>query len=292
MSEARQSKHPVYALTRPESRPAPVVFSSPHSGRDYPTELLLRTHLDRRTLRSSEDAFVDELFSAAPAHGAHLIAAQLPRAWVDLNRSASELDPALVSGAPRAPRSPRINAGLGVIPRVVSEARVIMHGKIALNEAMRRIERHHRPYHDALDGLLREARAHWGHAILFDCHSMPHDALAGAPRVNGFAPEIVLGDRFGASCDRSVMEQAAEAFTKAGFRVARNAPFAGGYITQTYGRPMRGIHALQIEIDRRLYMDERRIEKSRKFNATAARLSKVVAALCNVRPDSVALAAE
>ena len=292
MDRNRHSKHPVYALTRPESRPAPIVFSSPHSGRDYPTELLLRTHLDRRTLRSSEDAFVDELFATAPDYGAHLIAAHLPRAWVDLNRSASELDPALVSGAPRAPRSPRINAGLGVIPRVVSEARVIMHGKIALTEAVRRIERYHRPYHDALDALLREARAQWGHAVLFDCHSMPHDALAGAPRVNGFAPDIVLGDRFGAACDRSVMEQAAAAFTDAGFRVARNAPFAGGYITQTYGRPMRGIHALQIEIDRRLYMDERRIERSRKFRAVAERLDSVIAQLCRVQPDSVSLAAE
>ena len=282
----------VYALTLPQRRSSVAVFSSPHSGRDYPRALLERSHLDALTLRSSEDAFVEQLFAAAPGCGAPLIAARYPRAWIDLNRSADELDPALVAGAPKAPRSPRINAGLGVIPRVVSESRAIHHGKISLSEAERRIAACYRPYHAKLRELLDQAHRPAGMAILFDCHSMPHDALSGAPRIRGSRPEIVLGDRFGASCDRWVMDAALDIFTGAGFRVARNSPFAGGYITQAYGRPSRRYHAIQVEIDRSIYMDERRIEKRADFAVVQRQISDIIRKLCQLGTDSLSVAAE
>jgi len=282
----------VFALTRPDEQTSSAVFSSPHSGSDYPEEMLERTNLRVEALRSSEDAFIDQLVNAAPAHGAPLIAARMPRAWLDLNRAEDELDPALISGAPKVNRSPRINAGLGVIPRVVSDSRIIMDGKMTLSEARARVEAYHRPYHNTLSSLLTETRDRFGHAILFDCHSMPHDALAGSTMVNGARPEIVLGDRFGASCERWVMDAAMELFCDAGFRVVRNAPFAGGYITQTYGRPSRGIHALQIEIDRSLYMDEATIAKSIRFPAFQRKMNEIVRKLARIGHEQLTIAAE
>jgi len=243
-------------------------------------------------LRSSEDAFIDELVASAPSHGAPLIAAKMPRAWLDLNRAEDELDPALIAGAPKANRSPRINAGLGVIPRVVSDSRIIMSGKMTMREAQARVEAYHRPYHDTLLELLTQTRDLFGHAILFDCHSMPHDALAGSTMVNGARPEIVLGDRFGASCERWVMDAAMDLFGEAGFRVVRNAPFAGGYITQTYGRPSKGIHALQIEIDRSLYMDEATVTKSLRFSSFQRQINEIVRKLARIGRDQLSIAAE
>lgn len=282
----------VFDLHRPRGAAGAAVFSSPHSGADYPAALLARSHLPMRALRSSEDAFVEQLFGSAPEFGAPLLAARVPRAWLDLNRAADELDPALVSGAPKAPRSPRINAGLGVIPRVVSDSRLIMHGKISLAEAQARIDSCHRPYHAALGRLMSEARELHGCAILFDCHSMPHEALSGAPLVNGALPQIVLGDRFGAACDRWITDAAIDLFSAAGFRVARNAPFAGGFITQHYGRPARGFHSLQIEIDRSLYMDERRIARKARFLTVQRQIREIVRDLCDLGKSSLPIAAE
>ena len=281
-----------YHLVEPELRTSAVVFSSPHSGRHYPKDLLDRTHLSLTALRSSEDAFVDELFASAADAGAPLISAEIPRAYVDLNRSADDLDAALIAGITKGSKSPRISAGLGVVPRVVADSQVIMHGKITLSEASERIRRFHAPYHGRLRALLREARTMHGLAILIDCHSMPHDALIGSPLVNGVRPEIVLGDRFGASCDRWITDAAIDIFTSAGFRVARNAPFAGGYITQSYGQPSRGIHSLQIEIDRALYMDEARIAKRQRFNAFQQQFAEIVALLAGIGKDRSAIAAE
>ena len=281
-----------YYLSEPHRFSTAAVFSSPHSGAEYPSDLVKRSHLTPKQLRSSEDAFVDQLFGAAPGCGAPLISARYPRAWIDLNRAPDEIDPALVAGAPRAPRSPRINAGLGVIPRVVSESRVIMHGKIAMSEAERRITACYHPYHMRLRALLDRAHAMAGMAVLFDCHSMPHDALLGAPRVRGATPEIVLGDRFGASCDRWLIDAALELFVSAGFRVARNTPFAGGYITQAYGRPSRGFHAIQIEIDRSIYMIEGEIEKRPDFANVQRQISDIVRKLCQIGAMPVSVAAE
>ena len=282
----------VYSLTMPEARTSCAVFNSPHSGSSYPPEFLRRTRLDRLQMRSSEDAFVDELFGGAPRQGAPLLAARTPRAWVDFNRACDDLDPALIAGASRRFVNPRIAAGLGVIPRVVAEGRPIMDGKMTLSEARTRLDTCWRPYHRALQDLLRAQRTRFGVAILFDCHSMPHDALSTAPVVWGRRPDIVLGDRFGAACGRWLMDAAADMFASSGFAVARNAPFAGGYITQAYGRPRQGYHALQIEIDRSLYMDELAIEKRADFDEVRTRLARVVSDLATVGPDSLPVAAE
>jgi N-formylglutamate amidohydrolase len=282
----------VYALAMPDELRSCAVFSSPHSGADYPAALLEASLLTPLQLRSSEDAFVDELFGAAPAHGAPLIAARVPRACIDLNRAPDDLDPALIAGTSRRFLNARIAAGLGVIPRVVGEGRPIMHGKLTLAEAQRRIADCWHPYHGKLRELVAAARSAFGAAILFDCHSMPHDALNAAPLVRGRRPEVVLGDRFGVACDRTVVDAAAEAFADAGFAVARNAPFAGGYITQTYGRPQQGVHALQIEIDRSLYMDEVRVERRPDFHEVASLLDRVVTGLAALGPRPLPMAAE
>lgn len=292
MSQSVSPSQLPYKLSMPSEPVSAVVFSSPHSGRTYPDSLLARTHLSLLALRSSEDAFVDELFDAAPSCGAPLISARFPRAFVDLNRSADDLDPALIAGVSGKTRSPRINAGLGVIPRVVSDSRSIIHGKLSLQEAHGRIAQIHAPYHKTLNDLMYSTRLTHGTAILVDCHSMPHDALAGSPLINGVRPDIVLGDRFGASCHRWIMDAAVDIFTAAGFCVARNAPFAGGYITQAYGRPMQNLHTLQIEIDRSLYMDEKSITKNADFSRLRDRLSDIVEALTQLGRETSAIAAE
>ena len=285
-------ENPVYRLHLPATRRSAAVFSSPHSGSDYPAAFLIATQLDPLQIRSSEDAFVDEMFAAAPAAGAPLLAARVPRAWIDLNRAPDDLDPALIAGASRRYLNARIAAGLGVIPRVVGEGRPIFQGKLTLAEAERRIASHWHPYHDRLRQLLSEARAEHGTALLFDCHSMPHDALNAAQTVWGRRPEVVLGDRFGVSCDRWLIDAATDLFAAAGFAVGRNTPFAGGYITQTYGRPRLGMQALQIEIDRSLYMDETRIERLPGFAEVAGLVGRVVTGLAELRPTPVPIAAE
>jgi N-formylglutamate amidohydrolase len=276
----------------PDETRSCAVFSSPHSGAEYPPAFLAASSLSPLQIRSSEDAFVHDLFAAAPAFGAPLLAARLPRACIDLNRAPDDLDPALISGTSRRFLNARIAAGLGVIPRVVGEGRPIMQGKLSLAEAQRRISDWWHPYHGQLRTLLADARARFGAALLFDCHSMPHDALGIAPTVGGRRPDIVLGDRFGVACDRAIIDAAAEIFASAGFAVVRNAPFAGGYITQSYGRPHQGVHALQIEIDRALYMNEALVERRPDFDAVAAAIGRVVADLAALGPRPLSMAAE
>lgn len=285
---------PVFRLSMPLERRSCAVFNSPHSGSDYDPVMIGKTRLAPEQLRSSEDAFVDDLFGAASALGAPLLAARVPRACVDLNRSPDDLDPALIAGASRRFLNPRIAAGLGVIPRVVAEGRPIIDGKLSLAEAHRRISRYHLPYHARLRALLDESRTAFGLGILYDCHSMPHDALASAPQVRGRRPNVILGDRFGVACERWLIDAATDIFSAAGFAVARNAPFAGGYITQTYGRPQARVHALQIEIDRSLYMDETRIEKLAGFDEVRASVTAAMTELVRVGPSAaqVAVAAE
>lgn len=284
---------PAYTLDLPTQRNTAVVFASPHSGRDYPDAFLKRALLDEREVRSSEDAYVDQLFSAAPSQGAPFLQASAPRAFLDLNRGPDELDPALVEGVRRMSHNPRVASGLGVIPRVVANGRQIYRGKMTLTEAHRRITDHWRPYHDQLQTLLDESLNTFGEAILIDCHSMPHEALdnvgpPGAPR-----PHIVLGDRFGASAAASIVEQVEAAFSGAGFRVARNMPFAGAFITQNYGRPTRKQHAVQVEVDRALYMDEATLTPHDGFDAFVAQLNNAIAAIVVIgQPEEERLAAE
>ena len=273
---------PAYTVSLPRRRTTSVVFSSPHSGRQYPPEFLAASALDELSIRSSEDAFVDRLFSAVPGFGAPLIAAHAPRAFIDLNRAAEELDPALVEGVPRTAHNPRISSGLGVIPRVVSNGRPIYRGKIARAEAEARIAAHWRPYHTRLRMLVEDSLTLFGEAILVDCHSMPHEAIEQAGTPGTPRPDVVLGDRFGAAAAPEIVERIEAAFAGAGLRVARNTPFAGAYIAQAYGRPSRGAHVVQVEIDRALYLDERRVEPSAGFEAFRALMTSVAAEIAAI----------
>ena len=239
---------PAFDVKYPEHHQSCVVFASPHSGRDYPWTLLRSTVLDDHTIRSSEDAFVDTLFECAPLFGACFLKAGAPRAFVDLNRSCDELDPALIEGARRQGHNPRIVSGLGVIPRVVANGRAIYRGKISMIDAKKRLEEYWHPYHAMLQSLLDMAHEQHGQAVLIDCHSMPHEAVDGIARSGVKRPEIVLGDRFGTAASGEIVDHVEAAFTAAGFVVARNAPFAGAYVTQAYGRP----HAQFTDVQRAL----------------------------------------
>lgn len=282
-----------YSLFMPEERTSCVVFASPHSGRDYPFAFLQSSLLDERSIRSSEDAFVDLLFDAAPQHGAPLLAARMPRAFVDLNRHEAELDPAVIEGIRPTGHNPRVTSGLGVIPRVVANGRTIRAGKISRAEAEDRIARYYRPYHARLRALIGESLEMFGQAILLDCHSMPHEALLAARYAPGETPDVVLGDLFGAACGREIVDAVEAIFTGAGLRVARNTPFAGAFVMQQYGRPDRGQHALQIEIDRALYLNEALVRPNGNYHAFKQVMDEIVAALAALgRPADMALAAE
>ena len=283
---------PAYHLRMPDIRTTSVVFASPHSGRDYSRTFVRRSILDEKTLRSSEDAYVDELFSAAPGHGAPLLAAIAPRAWIDVNRSLDELDPALIDGVRKSAHNPRVASGLGVVPRVVANGRAIYRGKISHQEASTRIDEVWRPWHDALSTLMDDNIALFGEAILLDCHSMPHEAIETITHPQGSRPEIVLGDRFGAAASAGVVDRIEAAFTAAGLRVARNAPFAGAFVTQHYGRPSRDRHVVQIEIDRSLYMNEQAVRPNNNFDAFRKLIDQVVADVSRIGRSDLPMAAE
>jgi N-formylglutamate amidohydrolase len=249
---------PPFEVIEPPRLAAPLVFDSPHSGSRYPSAFLAASRLDPLTLRRSEDAFVDELFLPCVALGAPLLRACFPRAFLDLNREPFELDPRMFDGP--LPdyvntRSLRVAAGLGTIPRVVGDAQPIYRGRVAVAEALARVAALHRPYHQRLAGLVERTRARFGVAILVDCHSMP-STLAETGSL-----DIVLGDRFGASAAPWVVEALESTLLARGYRVRRNKPYAGGYIAEHYGAPAAGRHAVQIEVNRALYMDEARMVK-------------------------------
>ncbi len=266
---------PVLHIAQPAARTSAAIFASPHSGRAYPADLLSASRLDPLTLRRSEDCFVDDLFGDAPRHGAPLLKALFPRAYCDVNRDPGELDPALFLEAPpltALSRSPRVSAGLGVIARVVRDGAEIYRRRLPLAEARRRLDDLHAPYHAALRGLIDTTLARFGKAFLIDCHSMPSQAAVGGV-------DIILGDRYGASCAPDFTAFATKALTEAGFSVGRNNPYAGGYTAETYGDPAKGIHVLQIEVNRAIYLDEQRLERLPTFAGVKERLSAVVARL-------------
>lgn len=269
-----------------------VVFASPHSGRDYTWSFLRKTILNEHAIRSSEDAFVDQLFECAPLFGAAFIKAGAPRAYVDLNRARDELDPALIEGVRRIGHNPRVASGLGVIPRVVANGRAIYRGKMSLHEAQERIAQYWEPYHEKLQTLLDTAHARHGQTVLLDCHSMPHEAMDGVARTGVRRPDVVLGDRFGAAASGEVVDRIEAAFASAGFIVTRNAPFAGAYITQAYGKPAKGQHAVQVEIDRSLYMNEQLIRPNGNFDAVQAALRQVIEEVAKIGQGRLPLAAE
>ena len=239
--------------------PTALVFASPHSGGIYPEDMTSAARLPVETLRASEDAFVDRIVAGAPALGAAVVRARLARAYIDLNREPWELDPSMFEGdLPdyAQGRTARVAAGLGTIPRVAGEGRPIYARKLTFAEAKARVELVHRPYHDALDRQLAAARSAHGAAILVDWHSMPAAAARSQRAKNGGPCDIVLGDRFGAACSPRLTGLVELELEAMGYRVVRNAPYAGGYTTEHYGRPARRTHALQIEINRALYMNE------------------------------------
>jgi len=272
----------VLTVLAPGQRTVPLVFASPHSGRDYPADFVAASKLDPQGLRRSEDSFVDELFGAAPHLGAPLISARFPRAFCDPNREPYELDPGMFSGdlpAHANTRSPRVAAGLGTIAKVVATGAEIYRAKLPVSEVERRVALYYRPYHARLQGLIEEARALFGWSVLVDCHSMPSiggpmDRDVGLSRV-----DVVLGDCFGASCAPAITQVAEDAFRARGYRVVRNTPYAGGFTTRHYGKPRQGSHALQIELNRALYMDENSHAKTAGFARLAADLEGVVGEL-------------
>jgi len=268
---------PPFTVARPRELEVPLVFNSPHSGRVYPSSFLAASKLDPRTLRRSEDSFVEELFGFVTALGAPLLHAHFPRAYLDVNREPYELDPILFrDGLPHYAntQSVRVVGGLGTIARIVSESDEIYREPLSVEAALERINRLYTPYHETLAALLLEAKREFGLAVLIDCHSMPSSPDRGTAR-----PDFVLGDRFGTSCGGELTRLAASELRALGYSVALNKPYAGGYITEHYGRPHKAQHVLQIEINRALYMDERSFQKSAGFERLRANLETVVRAL-------------
>ena len=271
-----------FRLTRPPVGVAtgPLVFASPHSGRIYPVGLMTASRLDGAAIRRSEDAHVDRLIAAGPDHGAPVLAARLARAWLDVNRDAWEMDPAMFEDelpAYARGRSARVAAGLGCIARTVGDGEEIYRRKLTFAEALARVESVHRPYHTALQALVAEARRACGAAVLIDWHSMPSAATrqGGA----GAGCDVVLGDRYGAACAPAVSRLVETTLQAMGYRVARNAPYAGGYTTEHYGRPARRVHALQVEINRAIYMDEATLAPSAGFAPLRGNLERLFAVL-------------
>ena len=280
-----------FVLNEPVTRTTSVVFASPHSGK---ADLALfggQVVLDHQTIRSSEDAHVDRLFSKVIDYGAPFLVAQVPRAFVDLNRAADELDPAVIEGVRRNVHNPRVGSGLGVIPRVVAGGRSIYRGKLTLEEAYSRLQTYWYPYHDKLTALLDQSFRLFGESILIDCHSMPREAL-DAGRKSGERPHVVIGDRFGAAASARLVDQIAAAFEGQGLRVARNAPFAGAYSTVAYGRPVRSQHAVQVEIDRSLYMNEATLEILPEFDELQSKLLGAAFEIAALGSRKIPLAAE
>lgn len=267
---------PGHSIIEPAGQEAPFVFCSPHSGRHYPRILLDSTRLDPLSLRKSEDVYVDELFSGIVDLGAPMIAARFPRAYVDVNREPFELDPELFgSELPSYAngQSIRVAGGLGTIARIVADGEEIYHKPPSLAAALERIERLYRPFHADLSGLLERTRARFGLAILIDCHSMPSAAMNHAA---GTRPDVVIGDRFGASCDMRVTRLVRDQLQRLGYHAQLNRPYAGGFITEHYGRPNMGVHALQIELNRALYVDEVTLRPTKRF----AQVQRDLTALC------------
>lgn len=293
--EDEERRAPVEVLA-PPALATPFVFASPHSGRRYPGELLRMSRLDRHALRQSEDCYVDLLFDDAPLFGAPLLRALFPRAYVDVNRSRHELDPRMFADQlPKSidARSNRVLAGLGVIPRIVADGKDIYGRKLNYFEARRRLAACYDPYHRAVGDLLGTSRQKFGCAILIDCHSMPSAGVApfrdGDRRI-----DFVLGDRFGSSCAPGLVSLVEVSLSRMGYQVSRNAPYAGGFVAAAYGRPADGIHVLQIEINRALYLDEARLARTPGYDTLKSDLRRLISEIARIEPAALrpALAAE
>jgi hypothetical protein len=276
-----------FEVIEPERLDTPLILSSPHSGRIYPARFLKLARLDAQALRRSEDAFVDDLFAPAARAGAPMLRAHFPRAYLDANREPYELDPRMFDG--KLPtfantRSLRVAGGLGTIARVVGEAQDIYARRLPVEEAMRRIEGLYKPFHQTLRGLMQRASARFGMAVLIDCHSMP--SWTGTnPKSERIGADIILGDRYGTSCHSALIDVAEQHLRMLGYQVQRNKPYAGGFITEHYGSPGAGFHALQIEINRALYMDEETLQKKPSFAQVSMDLLVIVESLMRTAAD-------
>src|SRR5436305_9542396 len=287
MPELQDEFAPPFEALEPAECRGPLLFNSPHSGRVYPREFLLASRLDLATLRRSEDSFVGELIEGVVARGHPVVRAHFPRCYVDVNREPYELDPRMFEG--RLPsfantRSMRVAGGLGTVARVVGDAQEIYDQRIPVDDALRRIDGLYKPYHRALRRLVTRVHRDFGAAVLVDCHSMPSTAGAKDDRPRA---DIVLGDRYGTSCVPMVSEVAEATFRELGYAVSRNKPYAGGFITEHYGNPAGGLHSIQIEINRALYMDERRYERSAAFARVAGDITLLADRLAEIPAEEL-----
>jgi len=283
MKESNEAElEPPFEILEPAEWSAPVVFNSPHSGRVYPRAFLSAARLDLAMLRRSEDSFVDELIVGVVGSGIPVMRAHFPRCYVDVNREPYELDPRMFDG--RLPsfantRSMRVAGGLGTVARVVGDAQEIYDRRLPVDDALRRIETLYKPYHRALRRLVTRVHRDFGAAILVDCHSMPSSAGAKDERPRA---DVVIGDRYGTSCVTRVTDAVEMTLRRLGYAVSRNKPYAGGFITEHYGNPAAGFHSIQLEVNRALYMDERRYERAPSFARLAADLVSLAEQLAAV----------
>jgi N-formylglutamate amidohydrolase len=280
------SSETAFDIVAPAEQRVPFVLASPHSGRLYPQRFLDMSQLDAWQIRRSEDCLVDELFLPAVALGAPMIRAHFPRAYLDANREPLELDPSMFNAPlPLAVNaaSPRVAAGLGIVPRVVGEGRSIYRGRIAPREALLRLETCYFPFHRALKAMVDETVTRFGHCVLVDCHSMPGQITHPE---DGTQPDIIIGDRFGQTASSAFVGAVINALRGKGLHVSHNRPYAGGFITEHYGVPGYNVHAIQIEVSRRLYLDEARYQPSDGFARTQRLLGAVLADLMAL-PDAV-----
>src|SRR3954464_3320793 len=282
MRDAEDEFDPPFEIIEPAEWRGPVVFNSPHSGSVYPRAFLTTSRLDLATLRRSEDSFVDELVLGVVGRGDPLMRAHFPRCYVDVNREPYELDPRMFEG--RLPsfantRSMRVAGGLGTVARVVGDSQEIYGQRIPVDDAIRRIEALYKPYHRALRRLFTRMHRDFGAAMLIDCHSMPSST---GPKDDRPRADVVLGDRYGTSCVAAVVETIESTLRDQGYSVSRNKPYAGGFITEHYGNPAAGLHAIQLELNRALYMDERRFERSATFGRLAADLEALADCLAAI----------
>lgn len=270
------SNLPAFEVVEPEAHTVPFVFNSPHSGRNYPERFLAMSRLDERSIRRSEDYFVDELFADCVALGAPMLKAHFPRAYLDVNREPYELDPRMFKD--KLPsfinrNSLRVAGGLGTVPRVVCEGMSIYSGRMSFAEAQGRVEAIYKPYHAQLRDLLSRTYRQFGQAVLIDCHSMPASVHSSTEDIR---PDFIIGDRFGTSASDELTVAVIEGLRQMGYLVAANKPYAGGFITEHYGRPARGLHALQIEINRSLYINEQTFQKRSGFEALRQDLTSLM----------------
>jgi N-formylglutamate amidohydrolase len=273
---------PPFEIVEPAEWRAPIIFNSPHSGSLYPDDFLTASRIDLPTLRRSEDSFMDELIAGLSALGFPTIRVNFPRSYVDVNREPYELDPRMFTG--RLPsfantRSMRVAGGLGTIPRVVGDGQEIYRERLSVEDALSRIETLYKPYHRALRRLINRVHQSFGTVVVVDCHSMPS---IGVSRDEPRRPDVVIGDRYGTSCAPLLPEMVEATMSRLGYSVGRNKPYAGGFITEHYGNPASGLHAIQLELNRAIYMDERRREKAPRFAQVAADFATLAEALATV----------